>query len=70
MEVVSYFDTSRNRKREFRRLRICRDGNMYVLEALICKTFSDETVCEEIDRGEFGTEKEARAEYEKWIREI
>ena len=68
MEILCYYDTGKNRRREFRRLQVGRDGNTYVFEELICKTFGEETPCEEIDRQEFETEEEARAAYENHLR--
>ena len=70
MEILCYFDTGRNKKREFQRFQVSRDRNTYVFEELICKTFGEETPCEEMDRQEFETEAEARAVYESHLREI
>lgn len=70
MEILCYYDTRKNRKHEFRRLQVGRDGNTYVFEELICKKFGEETPCEEVDRQEFKTEPAARVVYESRLREI
>ena len=70
MEILCYYVTRKNRKREFRRLQVGRDKNTYVFEELFCKTLGEEIPCEEIDRQEFETEAEAHTIYESRIRRI
>lgn len=67
MELLCYYETRRNRKRDVTRFQISRDGNWYIFEELLCHRFGEEVASEEIDRQEFKTEKEARVEYERHL---
>ena len=70
MEVLCYYDTGKNRKREFLRFQVSRDGEQYVYQETLCKSFGEETACEEVDRQEFESEKEARTVYENRLRDL
>lgn len=68
MEILSYYDKKKNRKRDFTRYQISHDGNWYIFEELLCHNFGEETASEKIDRQEFKTEQEARLVYEMILR--
>ena len=69
MEILYYYDTKKNKKRDFTRYQVSRDGARYVFEELLCHNFGKDIACHEIERHEFETEKEARATYENCLRE-
>lgn len=69
MVILCFYDTKKNRKRDFTRYQVWRDGSWYVFEELVCHNFGKETACQEIDRQEFKTEQEARSIYEKYLGE-
>ena len=70
MEVLCFYDTGKNKKRECTRIQVRLDGSTHVFEELVCKTFGEETPCEEIDHQEFETEAEARVVYESRLQDI
>ncbi len=69
MEILCYHDAKKNRKRDFTRFQVARDGSWYIFEELVCHDFDSEIACNEIDRQEFETEQEARAVYESCLRD-
>ena len=67
MEILCFYDTKKNRKRDFTRYQVSRDDSWYIFEEFECHNFGNETACHEIDRHEFETEQEARAVYESCL---
>lgn len=65
MEILCFYNTKRDRKRDFMRFQISRDDGLYIFEELLCHQFGEEVASEEIDRQEFENENEARATYER-----
>lgn len=69
MEILYYYDTKKNRRRDFTRYQVSRDGSWYIFEEIECHNFGEETAFHEIDRQEFKTEQEARTVYENCLKE-
>ena len=69
MEILCYYGTKIDREHEFTRYQVSRDGSYYTFEELVCRDFSTNVDCHEINRQEFETEQEARAAYEICLRE-
>ena len=69
MDILCYYNTKKNQKRDFTRYQVSRDGACYVFEELLCHNFGNSIACHEIDRREFDTEQEARIVYESCVRE-
>jgi len=69
MEILYYYDTKKDKKRDFTRYQVSRDGSWCIFEKLECHNFGKENACHEIDRQEFKTEQEARTVYESCLQE-
>ncbi len=70
MSILCYYDTKKNRRKEFVRLQIKREGTLYIFAELECKEFSGQVASGEIDRQEYDCEKDARVAYKTRIGEL